>query len=510
MDLRVLIAEDEPPTLRDLVSLVEVSPGVAIVGTAANGSQALDLLDRTPVDLVLTDVVMPVMDGLEFIRAARDRAPSTEYILVTGYDEFEYAREALRLGVTEYLLKPFSERTVRSIIRDAKHRATERKRRLLRRYLLPGGRDVSDPMIQPGVFTGEGFAQVALLALGWRQTSEIADPSVTSDSQTAERIERHLNTWLGPRREALVMRVDGDDLFVVLVFLDRRRDALSALLADAIYRAIGNPPSSFFTALVMPPTDDLCGLPNLVWRAVDSLDSAIAPYESAVRLVGQDEPPASGTTSLLDDPERTFLKQLFAGGEREAAAARIIRLFRLWVERRVPQADIERALRQIVVEAIDSMILTRNPAPVETEQRVILRLRGTRSVDEGVQALRESVDELFRLRANRFETRELVLNLEAYLRAHYTEPLDTQTLSLVFNRVPHYLSAVYKRSVGMSPTEHLSRIRISAACELMVSNPTLPLKDIAASIGFSDQAYFSRVFRSIAGCSPSEYRRSHV
>ena len=512
MKLRVLIAEDEPPTLRDLVSLVESSPGVTVAGTATNGSDALDLLIRTQADLVLTDVVMPVMDGLEFIRAAQDQAPMAEFALVTGYDEFEYARDALRLGVTDYLLKPFSEETVRKLLREAKARSTERKRELLAEYLLRNedhGHSVDSP-IRPPLQLDGNVAQLAVLVLGWYGRRGIADRSAMQHAEDAAKIERRLKSRLRPADEALVMRSERDNALIVVSINSRRHDVLSSTLAQAVHLAMGVPAGDFFTALVTKPRANLERLRQSLPVVLASLGSVVAPYHSSVLPVGVTDRPEPEMSTLLDDPERSYLRQLCSSGDHVGAKDRVAKHFHSWVARQVPQVMIERALCQLILDASNGMILARGPGPADIEQQMISKLRSTWTEQEGVRVLSDALDELFRRRVRRVETRDLIHNIENYLRSHYSEPVDNQTLSQVFDRVPHYLSAIYKKHMGMSPAEHLTRIRISAACELMQTNPTLSLKDVAVSVGFSDQAYFSRVFRGILGCPPSEYRRSGI
>ena len=103
----ILIVEDE--TLIRLgmkVMLNWEELGVQIVGDAANGQEALALLENRQVDIVITDIRMPVMDGMELIRICRERYPHIRFCILSSYDDFQYAREAIQLGVSDYILKP--------------------------------------------------------------------------------------------------------------------------------------------------------------------------------------------------------------------------------------------------------------------------------------------------------------------------------------------------------------------------------------------------------------------
>jgi len=104
---RVLIAEDESLQLHSIARMVErVSDKFQVIALAQTGVQALDMAEEHLPDVVITDIQMPQMGGIELIEALRDRLPGTHFMIISGYSEFEYAQKAIALGVTAYLLKP--------------------------------------------------------------------------------------------------------------------------------------------------------------------------------------------------------------------------------------------------------------------------------------------------------------------------------------------------------------------------------------------------------------------
>ncbi len=105
--IRILIVEDEPASAEYLTSLVKRElPDMEVTGLAENGEEALALMRRSRVDIVVTDISMPVMDGLKLAEAVRAAWPLVPVVIVSGYERFEYAKNALRFGVSDYLLKP--------------------------------------------------------------------------------------------------------------------------------------------------------------------------------------------------------------------------------------------------------------------------------------------------------------------------------------------------------------------------------------------------------------------
>ncbi|OXM86589.1 response regulator transcription factor [Paenibacillus rigui] len=137
----VLIVEDQPNFRRGLMKMMEGGRlGWNVAGEAANGHDALTMLDQVRPDLVLTDIRMPVMDGLEFVGHLRQKYPELLVVIITAYKNFEYAQAAVRHGVLDLLVKPCKEEDVRQVLSKAADRFIQR-----RKQLLPGHHEGPQP-----------------------------------------------------------------------------------------------------------------------------------------------------------------------------------------------------------------------------------------------------------------------------------------------------------------------------------------------------------------------------
>ena len=104
---RVLIAEDEPAAMQHISTIIRIKcPGFEVAGTADNGKTALEMLETLKPDILITDVKMPVMDGITLVKKAGEKYPEILSVIISGYQDFDYAREALRSGCCDYILKP--------------------------------------------------------------------------------------------------------------------------------------------------------------------------------------------------------------------------------------------------------------------------------------------------------------------------------------------------------------------------------------------------------------------
>ena len=116
--IKVLVAEDEKPLLRGIKMLVEeIDSHFTVVKCAVNGKEAIEYLSANRVDVVFTDINMPIVDGLELMKYLSAEHPETIVVVISGYNDFEYAQKAIRFGVKEYLLKPIVKEELAAILK---------------------------------------------------------------------------------------------------------------------------------------------------------------------------------------------------------------------------------------------------------------------------------------------------------------------------------------------------------------------------------------------------------
>ena len=116
MELKILILDDEYIILDGLCSFPWEMYGCRIVGKAMDGEEGMELIDRYQPDIILSDIKMPEKDGIQVAKYAKEKYPDTEIILLTGYDSFSYAQQAITIGVADYLLKPVNFREMHEVI----------------------------------------------------------------------------------------------------------------------------------------------------------------------------------------------------------------------------------------------------------------------------------------------------------------------------------------------------------------------------------------------------------
>ncbi len=128
--LNVQIVDDEPIIRLGLQKLINWEEmGFEITCIAQNGKQALEQLETEEVDLIITDIEMPIMNGLDFIKEVREKDKHVEIVILTAYEDFEYAKTAIRYGITQYILKPIEEKAVMQLLLQIRQEIEERAKR---------------------------------------------------------------------------------------------------------------------------------------------------------------------------------------------------------------------------------------------------------------------------------------------------------------------------------------------------------------------------------------------
>jgi AraC-like DNA-binding protein/CheY-like chemotaxis protein len=502
--INVVIAEDEAPMLGALVSMVSHAGRPFHVAAAArDGEEALRQIIETRPQLALLDIQMPKLSGLDVLSAIREQKLNTKVIVISGYDQFQYAQQALRHGACEYLLKPVTPSQMESLLADMAAKLDAEAQ---------AGQGFSPEAILSGarVHFPEAHAcyLLALFALG--NYPFAAQPGALPDPSPACIAEKSAQRALLDGEDAWCAR--GSEpweqcVLMGLNTLDRARPAAQALF-EALTREAGPLP---VTLAVSKP-----------------LDAAIAG-EEARRLSGELRKGAVFGKSVCIGPGQSArsqsIQQLFnrcAVYEEQMVAA-------------IAKGDLAR-FKVLLADELNYWSGAECPASMMLNliKFQFIHLGNAASGDSGrANALPGDWDGHFdramsqsanwkqfyeqlcalmeKLSGSRLQSGsgDILRQIDDYINKNYAAHINTQTLSHQFGFVPSYISKLFRQYKGMSPSEYLTNVRIEKAKELIRSISDVNVADIAAAVGFSDPSYFSRLFHKMCGLLPTEYRDRH-
>jgi two-component system response regulator YesN len=514
MPYSVFLVEDEIVAREGIRSNVDwMTCGFELCGEAADGELALPLLERLRPDLLITDIRMPFMDGLQLCRLVRERLPRTRIIIISGYDEFGYAQEAIKLGVTEYLLKPISAQDIAAALQRIRQAFDQDRAETQRRLQLEQQLSASRPLLQ------EHF----LLEL------------VLGKVETADALQRSREFGLeilAPRYRILVTHSEplaGAHDFGALQAAEAALNAVAAGFPGVLSCHKDSEATLF---IVKGETAE--GVAQESERLSGALAEAGAALPVRIQIgMGTDE-------TRLCELKRSFLAANARLGRRESTAPLAITDALPLIDHHAVEAFLTTGSSQQIDTFVEAQTepwtatVTRSPLMRNYLLLDIYLTAGRLIEDWGsrLNSLFPEVTDFAVLAATiadfaGFQTQfrhvvattidyrncsvdqhqtALVHTARAYIDAHYSSPeLSLANVAHHVNLSPSHFSALFGRENGATFREYLTQVRIRHAQELLRGS-SLRAFEIAEAVGYADPHYFSTVFKKETGRSPRAYR----
>lgn len=521
--LKMIIADDEEIERKSLRMMIEKNvPEIHIVGEAENGRKAVELAEALRPDLITMDIKMPGISGIEAVELLNAHYPDIRFIMVSAFDEFEYARQVMKYGVKEFLVKPCK---IESIIQSVKNTIED----------IHDYKQMNDRLELLHVQSMENNT----LMEGELVSHILIDQTPRAD---LNQMRRHLDTAM----------IDGG--FTIVFFLDgegavgdssSRREQylwLRQLLKESITCFVGPMVGPYMAAFIIPPSlnDErqsstrsyALQISRMIVNRFErtfkgkrlrigagrmyrkSHDLAQSYHEALIGLQFRENaiislyedigmfPPAGEQSSLSEAPQQ-ILRALKQGDKREAHEK-----FDCYFEQVMVMANGRRELVNYDMNKLLSLLIQSI-----TDRRVILNPNMSSELSGDVHHLKRQMkyrlDILMQDISKWYseEQKGKLLKAKQYIDEHYFEELSLDEVAAHIQLNPFYFSKLFHDRMGITFVDYITQLRIAMAKELL-HNPKHSLKSISLQIGYRDPNYFSRVFRKCVGQSPGEYRTS--
>lgn len=527
--LKLLIADDEALERRALRSFVEDLPEVTVVGEAGNGPETVLLAERTHPDLALVDIKMPGLTGLEAIREMAAVSPGTRSIIVTAYEDFQYAQEALRLGAIDYLLKPAPREVVQRVVLRAADRKEQEAERTYSQVqarirsslpliqtalvldLISGAEPDRDELEAHAALVG--MKQLPTVALSISPDQPPRPPWRDQDNQRAavrNALYGAVSAALAEREGYLAIPMGGEELAVVvapphdgLVDLLRLAKELQAICVNAVGE-------SFTVGIGRRAANPM--------ELSTSYQEALAAVRYSRMILGCDRViHIDEVTPALPvgDPAQLDLEREAADrlrwGDREGTAAAIERLLAVYLGPRgfIPETFRLRVTELVVILSRAAMDGGADPERVsEVTSEAVWTLLYSRTADHCRKCLQEATEGFLALLEQKYTctSERVVRQVLDYVKEHYAEPISVADVASRLFVNPSYFCRSFKRVTGSTFIEYLTRLRLERARQLLATTDE-PVAAVGRMVGFHDANYFSRVFTRHYDCAPGEFRR---
>lgn len=502
--VKIVLVDDEERIRQGLAKLIErVGSEYKVTGTYAAGNELLADIQqqRVEADLVITDIKMPGLSGLEMLEKLRAVRPDWKFIVLSGFNSFVYAQQALRLGVEDYLLKPVDVEELSQLLRKVRS-GLERERARTSgrttdqiRMLLFGEPDAMPPHLRE-----EACAELRNHPLF---ADHFAVFVLYSHSGAAlAHIESASRGW---QRDGLA--VSKDDSVAAVVVPIREGDH-----ADTV-----NELGQTLQRLLPVRCNGRIGAGD-VFRGPEWLREAYLQATAAMQHAWY-SPGASGFANYAKLPRRTDGSAyghpiaLLARDFRELLALhdfdRAGEAIREWLISLMQRKPTWNELKN-GCETVAAMILGEQAAESSRHHPVfnsdVLDPAGSPNSEVYAERFLSAAAAAFRLLQEDKQEKRVVEEIKSYIQRHYTEELELSRLAEVVYLTPSYLSKLFKSETGGTITEYLIAVRMERAKALLRDNRAWKTYEVGEQVGYADPAYFNKVFKRFVGCTPKEFR----
>lgn len=458
--MKILIADDESLIRQSiLMFLKDLGVEQAEVVEAANGLSMLDAVKSNHIDLALVDIRMPSMDGLEAIRHARELAPWTDFYVLSGFDDFKYAQEAIRLGVRDYILKPLTRNQLEQILEHTIAALEKQKTKLLQNLTL---------------------CTMALLSSSEEMIPfpQTCYPLLITDDVPACPF---LPLELSEKDSSKVMILPYTQPEGTLLFLFETPEYPGCV--SGYIKEMAEQYSACHTFFEGKGFSDSFSWKQ-EWQRIQSL--------AACRFV--------------------FKRQTLYGSNRKAPelAPELAKLCRYCESCLKASAVNDHASfllsSQAMVQALEE-ITAQNSSAVSHLLSFLERAYHLEHLnkDNLSKKMKQVGLSMLQTMPKDFRSDEIL----QYIEEHYTEDLSLTGISALYGFSPNYFSSLFKKKTGCNFVQYLTRLRISKSKRLLLQTH-MTIQEISAATGYYSASFFIRSFKKAEGMTPLDYRKEYM
>lgn len=498
---RIMILDDEFIMRQGIRFMLKwEEDGYEIVGEASNGREALELIPELKPHIILCDIAMPVMNGLDFIKVAGREYPDIRIIVLSSYDNFEYVREALLNGAADYVLKPtlnsgellnILSKTVQKIPDlQLRKKAFSSLETALERYLTGYEEKLGEQILKALPYS---CCRMFVLPLRCRDAY-----GVDLSAVLYEKMEEFLNHIQYCRHLKFLFRKE--ILCVVLSYEVRDEKKVTEAL-EIFMEQLG--------LISEQALGTLGACHRKPWEIkkdfqIPGFLETESFYHKGVHLYRIE------TAEERNGEQEKFDFRKFAAAIAAHKYQEAIELFRAYIYNSIKSEMPGFKLKNQTKNLLYNLIGDTQEHVQELEEicrNAFETIEQAYYCEDFLEAYEEILCKLARVFKTEKENQNAYLEkILEYIREHYMEELNLQNLAEEFHLSYSYLSAYFSQNVHEGFSEYLNRVRIQKACEFL-EDSRCSIAQVSAVVGYSDHSYFCRVFKKITGRTPSEFRR---
>ncbi|TLS38414.1 response regulator [Pseudalkalibacillus caeni] len=514
--LRIMVVDDERIEREALKMIIKREIDDAeIVGEAGNGRQAIDIANERKPDLILMDIKMPGIDGVEAVKEIKKRQPRSRFIMISAFNTFEYAKEVMQQGVKEYLLKPSKKQEVVDAILRVKKEIIEERREYNDKQKLEQRFNKALHFMQSEWSISLLVDHVQELDLNeWGELLEIeikcgyAFVVELKEDTDKEAFLQWLKGFVDEHSpDASLLSPNHDEKLPVFFLTDKidgnDKNDFKAHILPFIRNLIYHCEQDFrfrpHIGIGMP-YDSVHQISKSYYEALHALER-MDPDEQVTYLFSTEESAKQNASMLSFQKEKNMLETIKNGDLSSAMQKFEFYLNDLSEDASVDLEKFAFSLNEFFI--IATRMINDLGIPIDRFTPFESDVSKQELENKSVQLLRQIVEKIQTWRL--VQAKGKLENASEYIRDNYEKSLTLETVANYVDLSPYYLSKLFKEKKGITFIDYLTEIRIEKAKDFML-DPEVSLKEICFKVGYKDPNYFSRVFKKKVGKSPKQFR----
>lgn len=536
-EIKVFLVEDEMVIRRGIKNSIDwEKEGYIFCGEASDGELAYPMIIKEKPDILITDIRMPFMDGLELCKVVKKELPNIKILILSGYDEFDYAKEAIRLGVTEYLLKPISsgkllealngvsesirrEKEDKDLVRkymEEMRENTEHEKQKFFEQMIAGNLSMADALetgkkYEMSLSAGMYNLLLFRFTLGEenRKSGELLGEAEYAIEKLTERLEYVFEFQRGVEGWAFLLMADNEEQ------MSERVKELSKDLEEIMknYSTI-----AYFGGIGQP----VARLRELEESFREAERALAARFTMELnRIISVDDIRMAQNVDTLDDIEitsfgeiektRTMLEKFLNNGVEDE----IDEFVDVYINE-LPEENLKSVLMRqyIIMDAyIVMMSFCEKIEGIEGEMQAQSEelknsMKTIQTVEEIKNYIRMLLKKIIGVRdtiSGRRYSDIIEIAKDQIRKTYMSDEISLNTVAAEVGMSPSYFSSIFSKEMGKTFVEYLTEIRMDRAKELLMCS-SMKTSEIGYEVGYKDPHYFSYIFKKTQNCTPKEFR----
>lgn len=540
MMLKAVIADDEQLICRMLEKMIDWnSKNIEVAGLAHNGQQVLELIEKEKPDIIITDICMPGIDGLQIVQKAKERGENIDFIIMSGYKNFEYAHTALNLGVKHYLLKPISKKELdeileRIIAERMEITAEQEKIHRLEKNAVEGKKKIRKHFLN-NIIKSNLNTRVIVKDTGQSELTDI-ETSMNCDFKKecfhvlftkvdANKPNGDITTLLNDVDYIIERVLDHGEweyinsyvnsgVVTILNYHEGQQDAAEQAYGEIIEQCQMELDkfSGFYITLGTGSVKySIAEVQDSVREAITAIQCRLKKgVNRIIRFTDLKYKNVPLETILTPDDRREF-ENIIEALDADFYMQKFVRICEK-IEN-IPNHSPEEVFH--LIESLKEQILeiwNENHISKEICQEFEKEIQYVLDFNIDEKLLENSFDDDIGIyfervcQENQKKSQLPVRMAKQYIQQNYAKAITLEEVAAAISLSPAYLSTLFKKEIGIKFSDYLISCRMDEAKKRLKHSED-PINIIAEAVGYTDSKYFSKTFYKVVGLKPSEYRR---